>query len=229
MTFIPSHRLLSVLLLACLGAAGQAQDQPPQQHVGRVLDWSYRHVTLSGGLPAADLERAKVEPRILFRLAERNLQGSARAGTTRLGLKDGNPSRPPRPQNRSMKIDWSVSLGTGAVAPNMFPAKYGFDINATPSCTADYVVYGLNVAGATNGQANLVGLTNLYSGSTPRFCNANNPTVNWAYNGSTVGGKVLTSPVISLDGNRIAYVESAAGSYCLSRACLEIRGRQLGH
>ena len=50
----------------------------------------------------------------------------------------------------------------------MFPAKYSFDINATPSCTNDYVVFGLNVAGATPGQANLVGVTNLYSGSTPR-------------------------------------------------------------
>ena len=58
----------------CLGlAAAQAQDQPRQQHVGRVLDWSYHHVILSGGLPAADLNRAKAEPRILFRLAERNL------------------------------------------------------------------------------------------------------------------------------------------------------------
>jgi len=213
MTFMRSHHLVSALLLACLGAAGQAQDQPSRQHVGRVLDWSYRHVTLSGGLPAADLERAKVEPRILFRLAERNLQASGRVGTRRFGPGEGGPaSHPPRPQTRSMKIDWSISLGTGAVAPNMFPAKYGFDINATPSCTKDYVVFGLNVAGVNNGQANLVGLTNLYSGSAPRFCNTNNPNVNWAYNGSTAGGKVLTSPVISLDGNRIAYVESAAGA-----------------
>jgi hypothetical protein len=71
-------------------------------------------------------------------------------------------------------------------------------------------VFGLNVAGSTS-QANLVGLTNLYSGSAPRLCNSNNPTVNWAYNGSTAGGAILTSPVLSLDGSRIAYVESAAG------------------
>ena len=96
------------------------------------------------------------------------------------------------------------------MAPNMFPAKYSFDINAAPSCTGDFVVFGLNVAGSA-GQANLLGITNLYSGSTPRLCAAN-PTVNWAYNGSTAGGKVLTSPVISLDGQRVAYVESAAGS-----------------
>jgi len=110
-----------------------------------------------------------------------------------------------------MKIDWSIPLGAGIVAPNMSPAKYSFDINATPSCVGDYVVFGLNVAGATPGQANLVGVNNLYSGANPRLCLAN-PTVNWAYNGSTAGGAVLTSPVVSLDGQRIAYVESAAGS-----------------
>ncbi len=107
-----------------------------------------------------------------------------------------------------MTIDWSVSLGVGNVAPNMFPAKYSFDINATPSCANDYVVFGLNVAGSA-GQANLVGVTNLYSG-TGGAC-ATGPTVNWAYNGSTAGGAILTSPVLSLDGSRIAYVESAAG------------------
>ena len=93
----------------------------------------------------------------------------------------------------------------------MFPAKYSFDINATPSCANDYVGFGLNVAGATPGQANLVGVNNLYSGAAPRLCPAN-PTVNWAYNGSTAGGSVLTSPVISLDGRRIADEERTAGT-----------------
>jgi hypothetical protein len=43
--------LLAGLGLAGQGLAGQAQEQPRQQHVGRVLDWSYHHVILSGGLP----------------------------------------------------------------------------------------------------------------------------------------------------------------------------------
>jgi hypothetical protein len=200
---------LCLSVTACLGGIGQAQEQPPRQHVGRVVDWSYHHVTLSGGLPAADLDRAKAEPRILFRLAERNLP-SASAEARRFGPDGRAPRRPILP-GRGMKIDWSIPLGAGIVAPNMFPAKYSFDINATPSCPGDYVVFGLNVAGATPGQANLVGVNNLYSGANPRLCAAN-PTVTWAYNGSTAGGAVLTSPVISLDGKRIAYVESAAGA-----------------
>ena len=202
--------VLCLSVTAWLGGVGQAQEQPPRQHVGRVVDWSYHHVTLSGGLPAADLDRAKAEPRILFRLAERNLP-SASTEARRFGPDGRAPRRPIRPLGRGMKIDWSIPLGAGIVAPNMFPAKYSFDINATPSCPGDYVVFGLNVAGATPGQANLVGVNNLYSGANPRLCAAN-PTVTWAYNGSTAGGAVLTSPVISLDGKRIAYVESAAGA-----------------
>jgi hypothetical protein len=196
-------------LIACLGLAGQAQEQPRPQHVGRVQDWSYRHVMMSGGLSLANLRKAKVEPRILLRLAERNLP-SPSADARRLGPGVRGPRRPVRPQTPSLKIDWSIPLGAGIVAPNMFPAKYSFDINAAASCPNDFVVYGLNVAGVTGGQSNLVGVKNLYSG-TGGLCGAN-PTVNWAYNGSTSGGSVLTSPAISLDGTQIAYVESAATS-----------------
>ena len=89
-------------------------------------------------------------------------------------------------------------------------AKYSFDINAAPNCANDYVVFALNAAGVTGGQANLVGVNNLYSGA-GGTCGAN-PSVKWAYNGSTSGGSVKTSPAISLDGQRIAYVESAAAA-----------------
>jgi hypothetical protein len=140
--------VLCLSVTACLGGVGQTQEQPPRQHVGRVVDWSYHHVTLSGGLPAADLDRAKAEPRILFRLAERNLP-SASTEARRFSPDGRAPRRPIRPLGRGMKIDWSIPLGAGIVAPNMFPAKYSFDINATPSCPGDYVVFGLNVAGAT--------------------------------------------------------------------------------
>jgi hypothetical protein len=173
------------------------------------MDWSYHQLVLGGGLENANLATAQTEPRILFRLAERNLDGRGE-------LQPRPAAAPPdgggRGHKRDLKVDWSVSLGTGNVAPNMFPAKYSFDINATPSCTSDFVVYGLNVAGATGGQANLVGINNLYSGSAPAGLCGAAPTVNWAYNGSTAGGSARTSPAISLDGTKIAYVESAAGS-----------------
>jgi hypothetical protein len=48
--------------------------------------------------------------------------------------------------------DWSNILGNGNAgtgALGMYPAKYTFDIFATPSCTADFVVYGTNAASAS--------------------------------------------------------------------------------
>src|SRR5271154_2467186 len=66
-------RVVSWLLLAVLPLMAQMKDQLSQTHVGRVTDWSSRHVVLSGGPSAANLEAARTEPRILFHLAERNL------------------------------------------------------------------------------------------------------------------------------------------------------------
>ena len=200
--------VVCLLLIAGLGLAGRAQEAP-ERHVGRVADWTYHHVFVSGPLSTANIDHARSEPRILFRLAERNLPRDG-GREERFGRDGRGPAFPPRPKKSSMSIDWSIPLGAGIVAPNMFPAKYNFDINAAPDCANDYVVFGLNVAGATPGQANLVGVKNLYSGF-GGICGAN-PTVNWAYNGSTAGGSVRTSPAVSLDGKRIVYVESTAGT-----------------
>lgn len=53
-----------------------------------------------------------------------------------------------------MERDWNNVLGGsanglgGSGVLGAYPAKYTFDIFATPSCTADFVVYGTNAAGA---------------------------------------------------------------------------------
>jgi hypothetical protein len=112
----------------------------------------------------------------------------------------------------SSRIDWSVPLGNGTVAAYQSPAQYISNLYALPDCVRDYVVFALNVSGKTNGQANLLGLNKLYSGSRGNSPCGTVPHVNWAYNGSTADGEVLTSPVISLDGSKIAYVESAKTS-----------------
>jgi len=211
-----------LLLLTAVALAAEDKGQAVQSHVGRVMDWSARHVIVSGGLADTNLDNARHEPRVLFRLAERNLV-RAKGNEFSFGWRQPVPGhRLVRPSavdstsvaamnKKSLKIDWSVSLGSGNIAQNMFPAKYSFDITAAPSCTSDYVVFGLNVA-STNRQANLVGITNLYSGTSPTGLCGTTPTVNWAYRGSTSGGSILTSPAISLDGNRIAYVESGTAA-----------------
>ena len=40
------------LIACCLGLAAAAQEESQKRHVGRVQDWTYHHVTMSGGLPA---------------------------------------------------------------------------------------------------------------------------------------------------------------------------------
>jgi hypothetical protein len=76
------------------------------------------------------------------------------------------------------------------------------------NCTSDYVVFGLNVVGSAT-QANLIAFNNLYSDpSAPALCGTS-PTFLFSYNVSTSpGGVIQTSPVISLDGKKIAFIES---------------------
>jgi hypothetical protein len=116
----------------------------------------------------------------------------------------------------------------------MYPAKFGFDITAAPSCTNDYVVFPIDATGSAT-QPNIVALNYLYSGTAGAtgICNRNATAsdtgvaaeVLWSYNvqGITGGGAVTTSPVISYDmltpansGTKIAFVESAIGGPILT-------------
>ncbi|MGB7641028.1 MAG: hypothetical protein WBL82_07070, partial [Terriglobales bacterium] len=66
-------RCLFVTTCFILGIFPSASAQSAQPHVGRVSDWSSRHLAVSGGPSASNLKAAETEPRILFYLAERNL------------------------------------------------------------------------------------------------------------------------------------------------------------
>ena len=110
------------------------------------------------------------------------------------------------------------NTGTSFILPaapgggQTFPAKYVFDVTASPSCTNDYVVIGVPANPASGGQANIVGFNNLYSGtSTPTpYCGMSGPTVMFAY--ASGSGQVPDSVVLSLNGGQIAYVENRVGS-----------------
>jgi hypothetical protein len=107
----------------------------------------------------------------------------------------------------------------------MYPAKYTFDVSATPSCSADFVIFPVNTSGSSN-QPNLVAFNNLYSGkigTTNGLCSGRtsgggvvdvktSPTVLWSYNVNSIAGAVTISPVLSLDGTKVAFAESLAGS-----------------
>ena len=215
-----------VVLLFAASAWSQTRKAPAvKRHVGIVTDWTSSHIVVSGGLTPENIRLAEIEPRIRFQLAKRFQSPRIRphrlpnpsddAGKDERDpvrgevVVDGNSGTNSGSVNR--RIDWSVPLGAGNIAPYQYPAKYGYNPEEPPSCS-DYVVFPLNVVGVTKGQANLLGINNLYSGPVGSPPCGDAPTVYWAYNGSTANGSVLTSPVPSLDGTKVLYIESAASS-----------------
>jgi hypothetical protein len=165
-------------------------------------------------LAAGDHDPRYVYNMVMRQVAVENLRKAVEEAP--IGIFGPLPPRriPPRIPRPKMKIDWAVSLENGYVPQNQFPAKYQFDVVAE-DCKTDYVVFGLTVPPGT--QANLVGINNLYTGATPP-CNSGSPWVAFAYNTVTQtgggGGQIETSPVLSEDGTKVAFVESTNnGSY----------------
>jgi len=168
-------------------------------HLGYPQDWSSRHLLMPGTRAEDVLAAAAHDPRYVYNRVMRQVAVEKSRHEIR--------RRPHRTE-----IDWAVSLENGYVPQNQFPAKYQFDVVAE-NCNADYIVFGLTVSG-TGTQANLVGVNNLYTGASPA-CNSGSPWVAFAYNTVTqTGGQIKTSPVLSIDGTKVAFVEStSAGSY----------------
>ena len=90
-----------------------------------------------------------------------------------------------------------------------FPAKYVFDVTATPSCSSDFVAIGIGTNPVSGGQANILGVNNLYStspASSAPNCTTNGPTVKFAYASGT--GEVPAPVAISLQGTQLGYIEN---------------------
>ena len=95
------------------------------------------------------------------------------------------------------------------------PAKYSFNINGTPSCTNDFVVYTIAATPSAT-QANIIAFNNLYTGTSSSSCPIANqspvttdltqPTVMWAYAAGSDGSAL--SPVLSLSGTQVSFIES---------------------
>lgn len=270
------------LTVSLAAACSFAQQPDARSGPGMPSDWSQRHLVVTDAATPEARLLAEHDPRL-----RAQWQARARALAARPEASAGAPGDKRRSR---LHRDWSVPLGAGGVAPAMSPAKFTFNVNATPSCASDYVVWGLNVPGVSNhavatvtaagavrntnvvtittaaahgfsvgqnvtisgvtdsifdgafviasvptattftyaqtganatsgsgtatvDQANLIALNNLYSGTTggAGLCGSGDASVMWAYNVSTAGGSILTSPAISLDGLSIAFVESVGG------------------
>jgi len=113
------------------------------------------------------------------------------------------PPQRGRRRHNGEKVDWSETLGSGgSLGLGNYPAKFSFSTSAA-SCT-DWVVYPTGLPGSST-QATILAYTNLYTTT----CGGSVPTVGWAYNTGT-GSSVLTSPVLSLDGSQIAFVQNGS-------------------
>jgi hypothetical protein len=91
----------------------------------------------------------------------------------------------------------------GTVQPSMYPAKYGQSLTSA-SCANDFVVYPTGQVGSA-GMATIIAFNNLYSS-----CSGTVPSVAWAINteGALTGYAATTSPVLSLDGSKVAFIQS---------------------
>ena len=193
--------------------AAAGWDNP--NRVGLPSDWSNRHVLYTNGGSPQQQAAAMSDPRAWGNWVQRTFHpGASRGGFA----PDASVPRPPvfpvkrRGADSHSHIDWAVSLGGTAGMPiGETPAKYVFDVNQAPSCANDFVVFVINAAPSAGGQANIVALNNLYSGSVPAtgICGSGSATFMWSYASGT--GAIFLSPSLSLDGKKVAYIE-AAGS-----------------
>lgn len=223
-----------VVLVFCLLTGlslGQDINRPPKTRSAMPEDWSTRHVIYTNGASPATASALQRDPRAWYSWLRRSqafLPRPQAAAQGPLG-ENAHPGsedeplfwgwHPPtkKPRNTSSRIDWSVSLGpTGGVQPLVYPAKFSFDVTATPDCTNDFVVFPINATPhnppVSPAQANIVALNNLYTGTSSTSCGSplTAPTFLWSYGVVAAVGPagVASSPTLSLDGTKVAFVDT---------------------
>jgi hypothetical protein len=224
------------IVVLCLGTSSMmtstlfAQDKAVDlglttQQFGMPVDWSTPHVIYTANGSVENMMAVRSNPRFLnnFYLhgarAHRNLSqaisGLSKNGANKNEDREGDPGAGPLPRlnNAVSKVDWAVPLGTTAgMAFGESPAKYSFSPTQTPTCS-DFVVYTINAAPKVGSQANLIGITNLYSGSSPTGACGTAPTFLFSYAIGS-GGSDL-SPTLSLDGTKVAWLENASNNHSI--------------
>ena len=167
-------------------------------------DWTHHRIKFNSAMLHQHPEIAVREPRAAIQLYK---EAVAQSKPRLL-----NPPTAPDFTAPAPHADWSIGLGTGRIAPGMYPAKWNSDPTlpiTSANCNTDFVIYGLNVAG-TGSQAGMIAFYNLYSGATGTpLCTGGQPKVLFSYNTSTVtNGLIRTSPVLSSDGKKVGFIET---------------------
>ena len=216
------HFVAAALVVFAMVQVTSAQSSG--EHISVVSDWSHHHVVFSRPDSLERSLRLQGEPRFWLQTLRRNSRSFGRVNEFQEKENDLDEFDWERKKSRKeFHRDWGQSLGangsTGVPLSGVnwypvWPAKYTFDITAAPNCSNDYVIFPTNLAGVTAGQASVIAYRNLYAGTGTPFCGVANPTVYWSYNtnfnatGTATNGTVETSPIISLDGTKVAFVET---------------------
>src|SRR5438093_4949653 len=196
-----ARKILSVLPWLVLsgalfgqGNSGSAPGGGPANNAKRLAlpqDWSDHNVVFSTPADQQKGFQLSQDPRYWKQLLGRNLAGTRNVNVAYPAAGNGNGKKnPPPPPPGTPQGDWNYSVGPSAssrVAPNMFPAKYNFDINQAPSCTQDFVVFAENVKGA---QAVAASKTGTFSGT-----NNNTGTI-------TVNGTTAFTPTVGVKASQ---------------------------
>jgi hypothetical protein len=200
--------LVQVVVLSAHTADGRAPRRMPLSH-----DWSHRHLIYSAPKSLQHALRLQSEPRYQHQWVRRHGGGAPSIDAAPTDLVNALRGRAHKP---GFHRDWGTSLGpNGTVGNGMFPAKFSFDVNATPSCANDFVVFNTSSVGASNAPS-LIAYNQLYSTqpSAGGLCNTNGPSVLWSYKTNVAGNTTnvtQTSSVLSLDGTKVVYVDSDPG------------------
>jgi hypothetical protein len=175
-------------------------------------DWSHRSLIFSRPATTEQAQRVQRDPRYWQQRYRGQLPVMLPAAQSREALasqlRKNNEDVKDLRERRRRKPEglWEQSLGSGgSVGAGNYPAKFSF-LGTTANCGSaaqpDFVIYSTGLEGSIS-QASIVAYDNLYSG-----CGGTVPSGYWAYNTS---GQILTSPVYSLDGTQVAFVQTNAG------------------
>lgn len=197
--------LLAVVTLGWIltgQAAKPGQGWDPSQH-GMPTDWTHQHVIFSHPATNRQASEALADPRYWHQWYRLHIPRTLAV--------DPNDIATLAPELKASSSGgfWSENMGNNAtVGAGNYPAKYSFNINVANCSNAtqpDFVVFPTRLASTTT-QASLIAYDNLYSGCSG-FGSV--PTLYFAYNTTTTAtGTVRTSPVFSLDGTQLAFVQT---------------------
>ncbi len=195
--------------------------------LGTSDDWTHHHLIFSHPGSFADaVNRGSFEswyrvvgdPRYMMQLRKR--EGAPSGAVTASGSVVP-PFERNRRQQSTLHRDWGMSLLAGGSVKNaMYPAKYTFNVTATPDCKNDYVAFATGLTGSATAPS-IIAFDQLYSTQGGNCLNnagnGTGPQVKWAYYMATGAGAVVTSPVLSGDGTKVGYVETSAANHAILR------------